>query len=97
MWICGLFARLRWRFSSGCSAAAVGMIVGFGLTGGVFGRTVLGVLSPLFFARIGVDPAVASGPIVTAFNDFLSMFDLFFDRDWAQHFPFLRANLTLLF
>jgi magnesium transporter len=31
------------------------------------------VLSPIFFARLGIDPAVASGPIVTAFNDFLSM------------------------
>jgi magnesium transporter len=55
------------------SAAAVGMIVGIGLTGACLAGTVLGVLSPLFFARIGVDPAVASGPIVTAFNDFLSM------------------------
>lgn len=55
------------------SAAAVGLIVGTGLAGACLAGTVLGVLSPLFFARIGVDPAVASGPIVTAFNDFLSM------------------------
>ncbi len=55
------------------SPAAVGIIVGSGLTGACLGGAVLGVLSPLFFARIGVDPAVASGPIVTAFNDFLSM------------------------
>ncbi|MGC1877875.1 MAG: magnesium transporter [Rhabdochlamydiaceae bacterium] len=55
------------------SPAIVGMIVGSGLTGACLGGAVLGVLSPLFFARIGVDPAVASGPIVTAFNDFLSM------------------------
>ncbi len=55
------------------SAGVVGLIVGIGLTGACLAGTVLGVLSPLFFARIGVDPAVASGPIVTAFNDFLSM------------------------
>ncbi len=55
------------------SAAAVGLIVGIGLTGACLAGTVLGVFSPLFFVRIGVDPAVASGPIVTAFNDFLSM------------------------
>jgi magnesium transporter len=55
------------------SAAAVGTIVGVGLTGACLAGTGLGVFSPLFFARIGVDPAVASGPIVTAFNDFLSM------------------------
>ena len=40
---------------------------------GLFGWGRFWVLSPLLFARIGVDPAVASGPIVTAFNDFLSM------------------------
>jgi len=51
----------------------VGLIVGVGLLGACLGGTVLGVFSPLFFMRIGVDPAIASGPIVTAFNDFLSM------------------------
>ena len=55
------------------SALSVGIVVGIGLMGACLAGTVLGVLSPLFFVRIGVDPAVASGPIVTAFNDFLSM------------------------
>lgn len=51
----------------------VGLIVGVGLLGACLAGTLLGVFSPLFFARIGVDPAIAAGPIVTAFNDFLSM------------------------
>jgi magnesium transporter len=34
--------------------------------------TILGTLSPFFFVGIGVDPAVASGPIVAAFNDVTS-------------------------
>jgi magnesium transporter len=51
----------------------VGLIVGIGLMGSCVAGTLLGVFSPLFFARMGIDPAVASGPIVTAFNDFLSM------------------------
>jgi magnesium transporter len=55
------------------SPAAVGVVVGTGLMGACLAGTVLGVFSPLFFVRIGVDPAVASGPIITAFNDFLSM------------------------
>ncbi len=52
---------------------SVGLIVGVGLFGACIAGTFLGVCSPIFFSRIGVDPAVASGPIVTAFNDFLSM------------------------
>jgi magnesium transporter len=55
------------------SPIAVGLIVGMGLMGACLAGTLLGVFSPLFFARIGVDPAVAAGPIITAFNDFLSM------------------------
>lgn len=55
------------------SPAIVGGIVGVGLFGACLSGTLLGVLSPLFFTRIGVDPALASGPIITAFNDFLSM------------------------
>lgn len=55
------------------SPVAVGTVVGTGLLGASLAGSLLGVVSPLFFARIGVDPAVASGPIVTALNDFLSM------------------------
>ncbi len=51
----------------------VGIIVGIGLWGACLASTLLGVFSPLFFVRVGIDPAIASGPIVTAFNDFLSM------------------------
>ena len=53
--------------------AIVGIIVCVGLWGACLASTSLGVFSPLFFARIGVDPAIAAGPIVTAINDFLSM------------------------
>ena len=52
---------------------AVGVVVGSGLAGACFAGTLLGVFSPLFFSRIGIDPAIASGPIVTALNDLLSM------------------------
>lgn len=50
-----------------------GVIVAVGVLSACLTSTFLGVSSPLFFARLGVDPAVASGPIVTAFNDVLSM------------------------
>jgi magnesium transporter len=55
----------------------VGVIVAAGVFGACLTATFLGSLSPLFFARVGVDPAVASGPIVTACNDVLSTFMYF--------------------
>lgn len=47
----------------------VGTIVTAGVLGACFTASVLGTLSPIFFARFHIDPAIASGPIVTAFND----------------------------
>lgn len=51
----------------------IGFIVGCGLFGACLSATALGVTSPFFFARLGVDPALASGPIVTACNDLISI------------------------
>ena len=53
-------------------------IVSVGIWGACMTATILGTFSPFFFARFGVDPAVASGPIVTAFNDVLSTMMFFF-------------------
>ena len=60
----------------------VSLIVCTGLVGACIAGTLLGVFSPLFFSRIGVDPAVSAGPIVTAFNDFLSM-TIYFVIAWG--------------
>lgn len=51
----------------------LGIVVTAGVCGACLSATLLGVSSPFFFARLGVDPALASGPIVTAFNDLVSM------------------------
>lgn len=58
-------------------ALQLGVIVAAGVFSASLTATILGVTSPFFFARIGVDPAIASGPIVTAFNDILSMVSFF--------------------
>lgn len=50
----------------------VGIMMGTGVMGACLMATFLGSFSPLLFARFRIDPAVASGPIVTAFNDVLS-------------------------
>jgi magnesium transporter len=51
---------------------AVGTIVSCGLFGACLFATLLGTFSPFFFEKFKIDPAVASGPIVTAFNDVIS-------------------------
>lgn len=57
-------------------AAGESWVIGLTVSAGVFGAsmtaTVLGTFSPFLFVRFRVDPAVASGPFVTAFNDVLS-------------------------
>lgn len=56
---------------------ALGTTVSIGLLCACLLSTSLGSFSPFFFARCGIDPAVASGPIVTAFNDVIATFMFF--------------------
>lgn len=78
--LCGIVVYLLNRLGAhhvGNDPLIVGVIVCCGVFGACLTATLLGSLSPLFFARVGVDPAVASGPIVTACNDVLSTFMYF--------------------
>lgn len=90
--ICGLIVYMLDLLGGGAflgtTPAVVGAIVGFGLLGSCFAGTLLGIFSPLFFSRIGIDPAVSAGPIVTAFNDFLSM-TIYFLIAWGISNVFL--------
>lgn len=54
------------------SAFSLAMTVGCGLFCACLTAASLGAFLPFFFVRCRIDPAVASGPIVTAFNDVLS-------------------------
>jgi magnesium transporter len=74
--LCGFFVYvfdLLGASALSISPATVGIVIGMGLFGACLAGASLGVFSPLLFARVGVDPAIAAGPIITAFNDFLSM------------------------
>nr|WP_286313594.1 magnesium transporter [Mammaliicoccus lentus] len=48
-------------------------IVGISLTTAMTVGTTIGSLIPLFMNKIGIDPAVASGPFITTINDIVSM------------------------
>jgi magnesium transporter len=73
--ICGVVVYILNHFGihqAGTDPLAMGATSSLGLLCACMMATTLGTFSPLFFARFGIDPAVASGPIVTAFNDVLS-------------------------
>lgn len=65
---------------------ALGTIVGLGLFGACLTATLLGTLSPFFFAKFRIDPAVASGPIVTAFNDVVATLMYIFIAKYVSAF-----------
>jgi len=56
----------------GPSSLTIAFIVGTGIFSACLVASAMGVFSPLFFARLGTDPAIAAGPVVTAFNDVFS-------------------------
>lgn len=73
--LCGLvvFFLYKYGISMGTTdQLRIGITVSAGIFVACMTATVLGTFSPFFFARMNIDPAVASGPIVTAFNDVLS-------------------------
>ena len=52
----------------------VGVCVGLAMFLAISVAILMGVLVPLIFDRVGVDPAVASGPFITTTNDILGFF-----------------------
>ena len=51
----------------------IAVAVGSGMTAAILIAAVLGILLPFMFRRLGIDPAIASGPLITTMNDVLSV------------------------
>ncbi|MEE9294408.1 MAG: magnesium transporter [Phycisphaerae bacterium] len=51
----------------------MGTAVSLGMLCAIVESVGLGITLPFFFRRVGVDPAIASGPLITSFNDLLSI------------------------
>lgn len=69
--VCGL-----WIFSIGFmwqGSAVFGFIVGFSLLCTLIIGTLAGTIIPLVLYRLNIDPAIASGPLITTINDILSL------------------------
>jgi magnesium transporter len=80
--VCGIFAALiagigvpllqHWGMIKPVVVAShLSAAVGIGMTFAIACASVLGMLLPHVFRKVGVDPAIASGPIVTTTNDIL--------------------------
>ncbi|SFK81895.1 magnesium transporter [Salinicoccus halodurans] len=69
--ICGaiLFTIILLMYQS----PVLGLIVSTSLMIAMTLATLLGTLVPLLMARVGIDPAVASGPFITTSNDIISL------------------------
>ena len=52
---------------------AVSGCIGFSLILAMLISSAVGTLIPLFFKKINVDPAVASGPLITTVNDLVAV------------------------
>ncbi|MBN2378007.1 MAG: magnesium transporter [Sedimentisphaerales bacterium] len=53
------------------NGAILGLSIGLSMFCGIILSTSLGIFLPFFFRKIGVDPAISSGPLVTTANDAL--------------------------
>ena len=70
----GILGVLAWGVASWWTGGVrVGGCVGLAMGAVVVLAAVMGAVVPLIFRRIGVDPAVASGPLITTLNDGLSL------------------------
>ena len=47
--------------------------IGISLVAGMLMASLDGTLVPIFFKKIGIDPAVASGPLITTLNDLIAV------------------------
>ncbi len=68
-----LFGSHAARASSGVDLERVAIAVGAAMTSAIIVAAGLGISLPFTFRRLGIDPAIASGPLVTTINDVVSV------------------------
>ncbi len=60
-------------YAFGWSNHLVGLVVGIGLALAMILASILGAFVPVLFNRLKIDPAIASGPIITALIDIIGL------------------------
>ncbi len=77
----GLYIFLMKHKQLGFSYAVSGCI-GFSLLLAMVVSSVVGTLIPIFFKKIKIDPAVASGPLITTVNDLVAVIT-YYGMSWV--------------
>ncbi|MFR3258695.1 MAG: magnesium transporter [Lachnospiraceae bacterium] len=62
-------------------AFAVSGCIGLALMCSMVISSLTGTLVPMFFNKIGIDPAVASGPLITTINDLIAVI-VYYGLSW---------------
>jgi magnesium transporter len=68
-----LFQRFLPASSSLADVGRIALAVGTAMAAAILVAGLLGVLLPFTFRRLSIDPAIASGPLITTMNDVLSV------------------------
>ena len=74
--ICGVFVAIAASLWQGMPI--LGLVVGFSMLCTVILATTIGTLIPIFFTRLGIDPAVTAGPFVTTIKDVTGLMIYFY-------------------
>ena len=70
-------------------AFSVSACAGIALLISIFLSSITGTIIPIFFKKINVDPAVASGPLITTLNDLVAVIT-YYGLAWLLLIEFLH-------
>ncbi|MCP4710652.1 MAG: magnesium transporter [Planctomycetes bacterium] len=75
--VAGIMLGIFGGFLEDVQARVMGLSVGIAMLCGIMISTSLGLFLPFLFRRIGIDPAISSGPLITTTNDALGCLTYF--------------------
>lgn len=69
--VCGV---LLFAIISGFGAPGFGFVLSLSLIAVILNASFIGASIPLVLRKVGIDPAIATGPLITTFNDIIGLF-----------------------
>ena len=72
-------------------AIAISSCIGFSLMLSMVISSLVGTVTPIFFKKVGVDPAAASGPLITTINDLVGVVS-YYGLTWILLLEILKIS-----